>query len=86
MKRMFVGQAYARPKNQKTGKHERLTMATIPHATEIIRSGRQRASLRLAVDEVEDDYEVEDFVLHILRFQKCYVHQCTAQPDVNETG
>ena len=61
-------------------------MATIRHATEIIRSGRQRASLRLAVGEVEDDYEVEDFVLHILTFQKFYVHQCTAQPDINDRG
>ena len=30
--------------------------------------------IEIAVDEVEDDHEVEDFVLHVFGFQKLYGH------------
>ncbi len=37
-------------------------------------TGSSTGIIEIAVDEVEDDHEVEDFVLHVFGFQKLYGH------------
>ena len=63
-------------------------MAKAHHGNNTSRNGNHETwsctgIVEIAVDEIEDDHEKENFVLHVFGFQRFH---CTVRPDVYETG